>query len=38
MDDLQGEWMMIFRGTDYPNLYFEINENILPGTDVNTVC
>ena len=38
MDDLQGEWMMIFRGTDYPNLYFEINEKVLPGTDVSSVC
>jgi hypothetical protein len=38
MDDLQGEWMMVFRGTDYPNLYFKINEKILPGTDVSTVC
>ncbi len=38
MDDLQGEWMMIFRGTDYSNLYFEINEKILPGTDVSIVC
>ena len=38
MDDLRGEWMMIFRGTDYSNLYFEINEKILPGTDVRSVC
>jgi hypothetical protein len=38
MDDLQGEWMMVFRGTNYPNLYFEINEKILPGTDVSSVC
>jgi len=38
MDDLQGEWMMVFRGTDYPNMYFEINEKILPGTDVESVC
>jgi len=38
MDDLQGEWMMVFRGTDYQNLYFEINEKVLPGTDVSSVC
>jgi hypothetical protein len=38
MDNLTGEWMMVFRGTDYPNLNFEINEKILPGTDVTTVC
>jgi len=36
--DLQGEWMMVFRGTDYPNLYFEIDNRILPGTDVESVC
>ena len=38
MDDLSGEWMMVFRETDYPNLNFKINEKILPGTDVVTVC
>ena len=38
MDDLRGEWMMVFRGTDHPNLYFEINEKVLPGTDVSSVC
>jgi len=38
MDDLSGEWMMVFRGTDYPNLYFEINEKILPGTNIESVC
>ena len=30
--------MIVFKGTDYPNLYFEINEKVLPGTDVSTVC
>jgi len=38
MDDLQGEWMMVFRGTDYQNLYFKINEKVIPGTDVSSVC
>jgi len=38
MDDLQGEWIMVFRGTDYPNLEFEITKRILPGTDVESVC
>ena len=38
MDDLSGEWMMVFRETDYPNLNFKINEKVLPGTDVVTVC
>jgi len=38
MDDLTGTWEVIFRNTNYPNLYFEINEKILPGTDVTSVC
>ena len=38
MDDLTGEWMMVFRGTDYPNLNFEINEDVLPGTNIESVC
>ena len=38
IDDLAGEWFVVFRGTDYPNIEFEINKNILPGTDVATVC
>ena len=38
MDDLKGEWIMEFRGTGYPNLYFEIDQRILPGTDVKSVC
>ena len=37
-DDLSGEWVMIFRGTDYQNLNFKINERILPGTNVESVC
>jgi len=38
IDDLKGEWIMIFRGTDYSNLEFKINEKILPGIDVTSVC
>ena len=37
-DDLTGEWFMVFRGTDHPNIKFEINEKVLPGTNVATVC
>jgi len=37
-DDLKGDWFMVFRGTEYPNIDFKINEKILPGTDVETVC
>ncbi len=38
MDDLAGEWLMIFRGTDYLNIEFEITKIVLPGTDVTSVC
>ena len=38
MEDITGEWAVVFRGTDYPNIEFKINENILPGTDVESVC
>jgi len=37
-DDLTGDWFMVFRGTDHPNLEFEINKKVLPGTDIKTVC
>ncbi len=37
-EDLTGEWAVVFRGTDYPNLNFKINEKILPGTDIESVC
>ena len=38
IDDLIGKWVAVFRGTDYPNLEFEITETILPGTNIETVC
>jgi len=38
IDDLTGHWEVIFRGTEYPNLYFKINEKILPGTEISPVC
>ena len=31
VDDLIGEWIVAFRGTDYPNLEFEILNEIIPG-------
>ena len=37
-DDLIGKWTLVFRGTDYPNLDFEITERIVPGTNIKTVC
>lgn len=38
IDDLMGKWAVVFRGTDYPNLYFEITDNVVPGTDIKSVC
>jgi len=38
IDDIAGKWAVVFRGTDYPNLYFEITKDVVPGTDVDPVC
>ena len=39
VDDIVGKWAVIFRGTDYPNLYFEITKDgVVPGTDIEPVC
>ena len=38
VDDIIGKWVMIFRGTDYPNLNFEITKDVVPSTDVEPVC
>ena len=39
VDDIAGKWVVVFRGTDYPNLYFEITkDSVVPGTDVKPVC
>ncbi len=38
IDDLMGRWALVFRGTDYPNLYFNITDRIVPGTNVEPVC
>jgi len=32
-DDIIGKWQVVFRGTNYPNLNFEIIDQILPGDD-----
>jgi hypothetical protein len=37
-DDIIGKWTVVFRGTDYPNLYFEITKDVVPGTNVESVC
>jgi hypothetical protein len=36
--DLMGKWSLVFRGTNYPNLNFNITERIVPGTNIDTVC
>ena len=33
VDDLTGDWRVVFRGTDYTNLEFKITEDILPGDE-----
>ncbi len=33
LDDLVGEWTVVFRGTSYPNLKFEVTNEILPGEE-----
>ena len=39
VDDIIGNWVMVFRGTDYSNLYFEITKDgFVPGTDIESVC
>ena len=40
VDDIIGKWVMVFRGTDYPNLYFEITKEkgFVKGTDIEPVC
>ena len=38
VDDLSGEWVLVFPETDYQNLDFKITKRILPGTDVESVC
>jgi hypothetical protein len=37
VDDLIGEWTVVFRGTDYPNLKFKIINEILPGDEESYV-
>ena len=33
VDDVLGKWAVVFRGTDYPNLNFEIVDQIVPGAE-----
>ena len=38
VDDIIGKWSLIFTGTDYPNLDFEIDTRVVPGTNTEPVC
>ena len=38
IDDIIGKWIMIFNGTNYPDLDFEITEKIVPGTNIEPIC
>ena len=33
VDDVLGKWAVVFRGTDYSNLYFKIIDEFVPGTE-----
>ena len=33
INDIIGDWRVVFRGTDYPNLKFKITDEILPGSE-----
>lgn len=33
IDELVGEWKVVFRGTDYSNLEFNVTDEILPGDE-----
>lgn len=38
VNDLTGKWTVVFRGTNYPNLNFEITKEIVPGTKIEPAC
>ena len=38
VDDVLGKWALVFRGTNYPNLNFEMINKTLPGTNWDPVC
>lgn len=40
VEDFIGDWRVVFRGTDYPNLEFKITEDVLPGEEdsYESVC
>ena len=38
VDDVLGKWALVFRGTNYANLNFEIINKTVPGTNWEAVC
>jgi len=38
VDDIMGKWSLVFRGTNYSNLNFEITDRAVPGVDLEPVC
>jgi hypothetical protein len=38
LDDVLGKWALVFRGTNYSNLNFEMINKTVPGTDWEPVC
>ena len=38
IDDIMGKWSLIFRGTNYPNLDFEIDKRVVSGTNIEPIC
>ena len=38
VDDIAGKWAVVFRGTNWPNLNFEITKDVVPGTNIEPVC
>ena len=37
VDDILGEWVVVFRGTNYPNLKFDVINEIVPGDEESYV-
>ena len=38
VDDIMGKWVVVFRGTNWPNLNFEITKDVVPGTNIEPAC
>jgi hypothetical protein len=38
VDDLIGKWSLVFRGTNYTNLDFEIDKRVVFGTNIEPIC